>query len=131
MTDWDWLAQDAVLAIHEDQLAEHGGAVGVRDLGLLQTALAKPQQLAAYGDPAPDVAALAASYAYGIAHLHPFVDGNKRTSLVAAETFIVLHDHTMEASDVECVQVWLALAAGDLSEAELAVWLRERIRPAV
>jgi death-on-curing protein len=127
MIDWEWLTQDVVLAMHEDQLSEHGGGVGVRDMGLLQTALAKPQQLASYGDPPPDLAALAASYAYGLAHLHPFIDGNKRTSLVATETFIDMHLCRLDASNADCVQIWLSLAAGELKENELADWLRQRI----
>lgn len=116
--------------MHEDQLSEHGGGVGIRDRGLLQTALAKPVQAASYGDPPPDLATLAAAYAHGIARLHPFIDGNKRTSLVAAETFIDLHGYRLDATDIECVPIWLALAAGDLDEAELAAWLRDRLRPA-
>lgn len=130
MSQWIWLDEAVVLAMHEDQLSEHGGSVGIRDRGLLQTALAKPMQAASYGDPAPDLAALAAAYAYGIAHLHPFIDGNKRTSLVAAETFLDLHGFQLGATDLECVQEWLALAAGDLDEAALATWLRERLQPA-
>ncbi|KLJ02585.1 death-on-curing protein [Luteimonas sp. FCS-9] len=114
--------------MHEDQLAEHGGGVGIRDPGLLDTALAKPQQRLAYGNPSPDLAALAAAYAHGIARLHPFIDGNKRTSLVAAETFIDLHGHRLDASDADCVQVWLQVASGDLDEATLAGWLRDRLR---
>jgi death-on-curing protein len=127
---WTWLGEAVVLAMHEDQLSEHGGGVGIRDRALLQTALAKPMQAASYGDPSPDLAALAAAYAYGIAHLHPFIDGNKRTSLVAAETFIDLHGFQLDATDFECVPVWLALAAGELDEAALAAWLRARLQPA-
>lgn len=127
--EWTWLGEAVVLAMHEDQLSEHGGSVGIRDRGLLQTALAKPMQAASYGDPPPDLAALAAAYAHGIARLHPFIDGNKRTSLVAAETFIDLHGCRLDATDIECVPTWLALAAGDLDEAGLAAWLRDRLRP--
>lgn len=130
MRQWIWLSEAAVLAMHEDQLSEHGGGAGIRDRELLQTALSKPMQAASNGDPPPDLAALAAAYASGIAHLHPFVDGNKRTSLVAAETFIDLNAHRLDATDIECVEIWLALAAGDLDEATLAGWLRERLQPA-
>ncbi len=130
MSQWEWLAMETILVVHEDQLAEHGGGVGVRDMGLLETALGKPQQLASYGDPPPDLADLAAAYAHGLAHLHPLVDGNKRTSLVACETFIELHDHHLEASDIECVQTCLALAAGETDQAALAAWLRSRLIPA-
>lgn len=129
MRQWNWLGEAAVLAMHDDQLSEHGGSAGIRDRGLLQTALAKPMQAASYGDPPPDLAALAAAYAFGIAHLHPFVDGNKRTSLVAAETFIDLNDHRLDATDIECVEIWLTVAAGELDEAELAAWLRGRLTP--
>lgn len=87
-------------------------------------------QLDSYGDPPPNLAALAAAYGHGLARLHPFVDGNKRTALVVAESFIDLHQHMLEASDAECVQVFLALAAGELPEIELAGWLRARIAQA-
>ncbi|UNK44056.1 type II toxin-antitoxin system death-on-curing family toxin [Luteimonas sp. S4-F44] len=115
--------------MHEDQLAEHGGGVGLRDPGFLDTALAKPQQCLAYGAPPPDLAALAATYAHGIARLHPFIDGNNRTSLVAAETFIDLHGHRLDASDADCVQIWLQVASGDLDDTALAAWIRARLRP--
>ena len=128
MSRYHWLSLNLVLALHEDQLSEHGGAVGVRDMALLETALAKPQQLASYAEPVADVAALAAAYTYGLAHLHPFTDGNKRTSLVVAETFIELHAHELDASDSECYTTWMAMAAGEMMEHELAAWLRERLR---
>lgn len=129
MNDWLWLSRALIIAMHEDQLAEHGGGVGLRDPGLLDTALAKPQQCLAYGTPPPDLAALAAAYAHGIARLHPFIDGNKRTSLVAAETFIELHGHQLDASDADCVQIWLQVASGDMDETALAAWIRTRLRP--
>ncbi len=125
-----WLEAPVVEAIHLRQLAEHGGATGVRDRGLFETALAKPMQLASYGDPPPDLPALAAAYAHCIAHLHPFVDGNKRTSLVAALLFLRLNGFDIDASPQERYLTWIALAAGDLDEATLADWLRERLRPA-
>nr|WP_255682281.1 type II toxin-antitoxin system death-on-curing family toxin [Luteimonas sp. BDR2-5] len=118
-----------VEAIHLRQLAEHGGATGVRDRGLFETALAKPLQLASYGDPPPDLCALAAAYAHGIAHLHPFVDGNKRTSLVAALLFLRLNGIDIDAPQQDRYLAWIALAAGDLDESALAAWLRERLRP--
>lgn len=129
MSAWNWLGADTVLAIHEGQLAEHGGGVGVRDMTLLDAALAKPRQLEAYGDPPPDLCALAAALAHGLARLHPFVDGNKRTSLVAAELFIRLHRHRLAASDAQCVEQWLLLAAGDLDADSLAAWLRTHVEP--
>ncbi|MEK0085557.1 type II toxin-antitoxin system death-on-curing family toxin [Benzoatithermus flavus] len=121
-----WVAQAVVLAIHDEQIAEHGGAAGVRDLGLLESALARPQHLAAY-EPEVDLAALAAAYAYGITRNHPFVDGNKRVALVVLELFPELNGHRLEAEDADCVVTFSALAAGDLSEEALADWVRERL----
>ena len=123
---WIWVADSVVLAIHEAQLAEHGGIAGIRDEGLLSSALARPQNLEAYGDD-PDVAALAAAYAFGIARNHPFLDGNKRTAFVVMELFLNLNDWTLEANDTDCIATMMALAAGDLSEKTLAGWLREHI----
>ena len=126
MSEWVWLDPRVILAAHDEQLAEHGGAEGVRDMGGLESALARPQNLVAYGD--PDAAALAAAYAFGIAKNHPFVDGNKRTALVAMETFLELNGRTLEADDVQCALTILALAAGELSEADLAAWVRKNLR---
>ena len=123
-----WIERALVLALHERQLAEHGGGIGVRDEGLLESALARPQQLHAYGDPPPDLAALAASLAFGLARNHPFVDGNKRTAAVACELFLVLNDAALQASNIELYPVYLSLAEGSLSEAEFADWLRQRLR---
>ncbi len=125
MADWIWVATDVALAAHREQLAEHGGGEGVRDERLLESAMARAPNLAAYGE--PDAAALAATYAYGIARNHPFVDGNKRTAMVVSETFLVLNGYALNASDAEIVVAFLALAAGDLSEAELADWFRTRL----
>ena len=122
---WIWIAPGVALAAHQEQLAQHGGGEGVRDLGLLEGALARPLNLAAYGE--PDAAALAASYAFGIARNHPFVDGNKRTAAVVSETFLNLNGHELTATDAELVVAFLALAAGELSEEELADWFRERL----
>lgn len=113
------------MAAHREQLAEHGGGDGVRDARLLDSAMARPQNLAAYGK--PDAAALAASYAFGIARNHPFVDGNKRTAAVVSETFLVLNSYKLTATDAELVVAFLALAAGELSEEELADWFRPRL----
>ena len=123
-----WLEKALVLAIHDRQIAEHGGSAGVRDEGLLESALARPQQLHAYGDPAPDLADLAASLAYGLARNHPFVDGNKRTAAVCCETFVELNDAVLEADDLELFEQYLALAEGKLAERDFAAWLRERLR---
>jgi len=122
-----WISRTLALAIHDRQLAEHGGGTGVRDEGLLESALARPQQLFAYGDPAPDLAHLAASVAYGLARNHPFVDGNKRTAAVACEVFIVLNCGRLAATDPELYPQYLGLSEGSISEAEFADWLRPRI----
>lgn len=113
------------LAVHAEQLAEHGGGEGVRGAGALESAMARPRNLSQYDD--SDVAVLAAAYAFGIARNHPFVDGNKRTAAVVAETFLALNGHSLDATDAELVVAILALAAGELSEAELAHWFREHI----
>ncbi len=120
--DWIWVALEVAQAAHLEQLAEHGGGEGVRDVRLLDSAMARPQNLLAYGE--PDAAALAAAYAYGIARNHPFVDGNKRTAAVVSETFLMFNGYALEASDAELVVVVLALAAGELSEVELSDWFR-------
>jgi death-on-curing protein len=125
-----WIGKPLALAIHDRQLVEHGGSGGVRDETLLDSALARPQQLHTYGDPVPDLAALAASLAFGVARNHPFVDGNKRTAAVLCETFIVLNGATLHADNVELYPMYLALAEGSLAEPEFAAWLRERIRTA-
>jgi death-on-curing protein len=123
-----WLEKALVLAIHDRQLAEHGGSAGVRDAGLLESALARPQQLHAYGDPVPDLADLAAALAYGLARNHAFVDGNKRTAHVAYRTFLALNGAELVATDEEKYVAMLALAEGGLAEMDFAVWLRERLR---
>jgi death on curing protein len=125
MAEWIWVATDVALAAHREQLAEHGGGEGVRDERLLDSAMARAPNLAAYGE--PDAAALAATYAFGIARNHPFVDGNKRTAAVVSETFLVLNSYALNASDAEIVVAFLALASGDLSEDELADWFRTRL----
>ncbi|MBT9441106.1 MAG: type II toxin-antitoxin system death-on-curing family toxin [Acidovorax sp.] len=124
MSEWVWLNRAVIIAIHEVQLAEHGGGTGVRDAGLLDSALGKPQQLNNYGEPPPDAAALAASYGYGISRNHPFIDGNKRTGYVAAELFLRLNGWRLNADDASCVVTMLAVAAGDITEEAFAAWLR-------
>lgn len=113
------------MAAHAEQLAEHGGGEGVRDAGMLDSAMARPRNLAEYGE--PDVAALAASYAFDIARNHLFVDGNKRTAAVVSETFLMLNGYSLDATDADVVVAFVALAAGDLSEEELADWFRIRL----
>lgn len=127
MTRTVWLTLDVVLAIHEEQIAEHGGAEGVRDMALAESALARPMNLAAYGE--PDLPALAAALGYGLTRNHPFVDGNKRTAYVAIETFLDLNGLEVTASDADCVVTMLRLAAGDLPEEGLAAWLRDSTKP--
>lgn len=119
---WAWIQPEVLLAVHDEQLAEHGGPTGLRDANLLESALARPQQLAACGQ--PDIAALAAAYGFDLARNHPFVDGNKRTAFIAIELFLALNGHELLASDVDCVTTMLALAEGELGEDALAAWIR-------
>jgi death-on-curing protein len=123
-----WLEKALVLAIHDRQIAEHGGRAGLRDEALLESALARPQQLHAYGHPAPDPADLAGALAYGLARNHALVDGNERTAHVAYRTFLSLNGAELVATDEEKYVQMLALAEGKLTEADFAVWLRERLR---
>lgn len=122
--DWVWVMPAVAMAAHAEQIAEHGGGGdALRDHGLFESAMARPQQLAHYGS--PDAAALAAAYAYGLARNHPFVDGNKRIAAVVSETFLMLNGHILTATDAELVVAVLDLAAGALSEEELADWFRQ------
>jgi death-on-curing protein len=123
-----WIGKALAIAIHERQLAEHGGTAGVRDETLLESALARPQQLHAYGDPEPDLCDLAAALAYGLARNHPFLDGNKRTAHVAYRTFLALNGAALTATDEEKYITMMALAEGKLGERDFAAWLRERVR---
>lgn len=123
-----WIDRRLALAIHDRQLAEHGGSSGVRDDNLLESALARPQQLYAYGDPPPDLADLAASLAYGLARNHPFVDGNKRTAYVVCRTFLALNGAEPVATMEEKYLTILALAEGKLSVEEFGSWLRTHIQ---
>ena len=125
--DYVWISELFAIAIHDRQLVEHGGPSGTRDNALLQSALSKPQNLKAYGD--PDLAELAASYAFGIVRNHPFVDGNKRTAFVVCETFLALNGAELTASDVDCVLVMQDLAAGEIVEGEFAAWVRINSQP--
>ena len=123
-----WIGKALAMAIHDRQLAENGGSTGIRDESPLESALARPQQLHAYGDPPPDLADLAAPLAYGIARNHPFVDGNKRTAAVCHETFIELNGAALIAEDLELFPLFPALAEGKVTVEEFAGWLRPRIR---
>jgi len=125
---WRWLSEALLLAVHEVQLAEHGGLPGLRDIGLLQSALARAPNRAAYG--AADAAALAASYAYGIARNHPFNDGNKRMALLAAEIFLLDNGQELIAPDADIYKAIIDLADGAVDEPAFAAWLRRNIRAA-
>lgn len=123
MTHWIWLDNAVLMAVHDEQLAEHGGIAGVRDEGMFLSAMSRAQNLAAYGE--PDFAELAAAYGVGIAKNHPFLDGNKRTAFVAVELFLMLNGYSLKATDVECIITMLAVAAGDIDEANFAAWIRQ------
>lgn len=122
-----WLSRQLILAIHDEQLAEHGGALGVRDDGLLDSALARPLNRAGYGE--PDVAELAALYAIAIARNHPFVDGNKRTAFAALFMFLALNGMVFEPTEVDATMVVLRLAAGDMTDDEFTDWVRTNALP--
>ena len=124
---WRWLSRRIITSVHVKQIQRHGGGHGIRDEGLLDSALARPQNLAAYEE--PTIFELGASYAFGIARNHPFVDGNKRTAFVAAALFLRLNGQILGADQAETAVVFLRLAAGELSEAELAEWLRRNSDP--
>lgn len=122
-----WLLEETVIAIHSRQISEHGGGEGLRDAGLLSSALARPRNLLAYTMPRPDLAVLGAAYAFGIARDHPFVDSNKRTALVAARTFLIVNGVDLDATQDEKYLTFLELAKGTLAEEELADWIRKRM----
>ena len=119
---WVWIELSVVWAIHEAQLAEHGGSAGVRDRGLLESALKRPENRSSYAT--ADAASLAAAYAFGIARNNPFVDGNKRTAWVCAELFLILNGFALKADNAQALPAMLSLAAGEMSEIEFADWLR-------
>src|SRR3954463_2381895 len=122
-----WLLDAVVAAIHSRQLAEHGGLDGVRDSGMLSSALARPKNAFAYSQPNLDHPALAAAYAFGIVKNHPFVDGNKRTAYVLCRTFLKLNGYDIDATDVEKYQVFLGVADGTIAESQLADWIRSKL----
>jgi death-on-curing protein len=128
MKSWIWVTDAVALAAHAEQLTEHGGGDGLRDTGALESAMARPRDLVVYSE--PDAAALAAAYAFGIARNHPFVDGNKRTAAVVSETFLMLNGYRLAATDAELVVAFVALAAGEISEEDLADWFRLHIAAA-
>ena len=122
-----WIEDAVIEAVHDEQLAEHGGLAGVRDAGMLASALARPLNRVANGKPDISDCAAAYAYAYGIARNHPFIDGNKRTAFVAMQLFLALNGKTLEAGDPECVMVVLGVADGSIGEEALAVWIRARV----
>lgn len=127
MSEPVWVREDVARAVHRRQIAEHGGLDGVRDPGLLTSALERPKSLLAYGDPAPDLAALAAAYAWGVARNHPFADGNKRTALVLLRLFLRLNGADLTASGTDKYDTMMRLAAGELDEEALAGWIRAQM----
>jgi death on curing protein len=124
---WSWIRRDVLISIHKEQISEHGGADGIRDEGLFDSALARPENLVAYGD--PDPFELAALYAAGIVKNHPFIDGNKRTGFIAGAIFLELNGYILSASNAEVVEITLSLAAGEVNEEEFAFWLKENSKP--
>ena len=126
---WRWISKQALLILHDESLATHGGSSGMRDEGLLDSALARPLNMIAYADAAnpPDIAALASAYCIGLAKNHPFVDGNKRAAFLATGLFLHLNGYRLTATQTDATLTVLAVAASDLSEAEFANWLRQRI----
>ncbi|TXH91351.1 MAG: type II toxin-antitoxin system death-on-curing family toxin [Rhodoferax sp.] len=124
---WTWITPAVLYAVHDEQLSEHGGLAGVRDANALESAVARPEQLVHYGS--PDAADLAAAYGFGIARNHPFADGNKRTAFVAVELFLALNGFELKATDADCILTMLAVAGGDLKEAQFAHWIRTHTQP--
>ena len=129
MITWRWISKPALLLLHDESLAEHGGAPGIRDEGLLDSALARPLQLASYGDPPPDLAALAASYGVGLAKNHGFVDGNKRAAFLAVGLFLGINGFRLLASQADATLTMLAVAAGEIDEQAFAGWIRAHLTP--
>ncbi len=125
MTEWAWVTRPMIEAVHDRQLSEHGGATGLRDENALESALARPINLSLYGE--PDAAALAGSLAFGLARNHPFADGDKRSAWVGARLFLRLNDIVVAFDKAEATIMVQRLAAGELSEDEVAAWLRDRI----
>ena len=125
MTVWKWLNRAVLIAIHDAQLAEHGGGSGIRDEALFDSALSRPLNLAAYGD--HDVASLAAAYGFGLSKNHAFVDGNKRIALISIQLFLEINGWHLTATDDQCVSAMVGVAAGEISEPDLAKWVREHV----
>jgi death-on-curing protein len=126
MSEWRWIDQRALVLLHDESLAEHGGASGLRDEGLLQSALARPLNLLAYGE--PDFAELAAAYGIGLAQNHPFVDGNKRVAFLAVGLFLALNGQRLVVTQTEATLVMFDVAAGAIDESSFAAWIREHLQ---
>ncbi len=127
MSGWKWVNRQVLLLLHDESLAEHGGAPGLRDEGLLDSALARPLNLALYGQ--PDLASLAASYGFGLAKNHAFVDGNKRAAFLAVGMFLAVNAYRLHATQVEATLTVLAVAGGDMDEDTFAKWIRDHMQP--
>jgi len=125
--EWVWLLKDVLIALHDEQLVEHGGLVGIRDSGMLDSALSRPENKMAHED--AELSELAAAYAFGLAKNHPFADGNKRSALISIEVFLLLNGYELMASESDCVITISSLADGHLDEEQLAVWIRENSEP--
>ena len=124
---WQWVQRDTVFAVHDKQLAVHGGLAGIRDLNAVESALNRAQNLDAYGNPPPDVADLAAAYIYGIASSHGFCDGNKRSAWVIGRLFLAINGETLVFKEVDAINFMLAVAAGNMTESQAADWIRQRL----
>ena len=124
---WRWIDKRALLLLHGESLAEHGGASGMRDEGLLDSALARPLNLVAYGE--PDLAALAAAYGFGIVKNHPFVDGNKRAAFLAVGMFLFLNGQRLKVTQADATVMVLALTVGEIDETAFANWIRSNNQP--
>jgi len=126
VSSYKWIVSSAVHAIQAEQIAEHGGLEGIRDINLLESALVRPQNLLKYGS--PDISELAAAYGYGLVKNHPFNDGNKRVAFVVTELFLILNGYKLLANDEGCVLIMLKLASGDITEKEFASWIRSNLK---
>ena len=124
---WQWVQRNTVFAVHDKQLAVHGGLAGVRDLNTVESALNRAPNLDAYGNPSPDVADLAAAYIYCIATSQGFSDGNKRTAWVIGRLFLVINGETLAFSEPDAINFMLAVAAGNMTELQAADWIRQRL----
>lgn len=127
MSAWKWVNREVLLLLHDESLAEHGGAGGLRDEGLLESALARPVNLALYET--PDVADLAAAYGLGLAKNHAFIDGNKRAAFLAVGLFLALNGYRLSATQADATLIMLSVASGRLTEADFANWIRKNFQP--